>query len=71
MKHRNKLIELKRHAKARFTTLMKRYSEIPDHFFSAEDTSHLMGEIHLGHSGYKVQAAIYNSGEKLEDSQKS
>ena len=64
MKHRNKRIEAKRRAKARLTTLYKRYSEIPDHFFSAENTSYLMGEIHLGHSGHKVQAAIYNVGEK-------
>lgn len=52
MKHRNKLIEIKRHAKARWTTLTKRYFEIPEYFYPITDMSCLMGDIDLGHHAW-------------------
>lgn len=70
MKHKNKLIEQKRHANAIMTTAVKRYLVIPTWFQSDFHVSDVMAGLNLGERARDIAVAINNALEKYENSQK-
>lgn len=71
MKHRNKLIEKKRHFSAKLTGLSNRYKDIAYRLQEDIHVSQLMGDIHLGQRANKIAIAITNSTQENENTQKS